>query len=274
VSIEIAGHALAAAYEREVAASLDRVWENVLDWEHLPWLHRSSFLAIREVEAGPLGWRACVLLPHPTAPRPAWIEVKIDRASRRYVTRTLAGVGQGAEIWTCLEPVAERRTRITVEFHLPFSGPTGNPGLGGAGAAYTALYTRLWDEDESMMVRRQEVLDACGAPASPGASVVPLGSASSLRAELPRVVDVRGTRIRIVEVDGTLCAHTTVCPHLGGPLEEAVPDADGCIVCPWHGYRFDLRTGRRAGGHRLALPPGPTLEEDAGGEVRLVWHPS
>jgi hypothetical protein len=27
-----------ATYERTVRASLDRVRENVLDWEHLPWL--------------------------------------------------------------------------------------------------------------------------------------------------------------------------------------------------------------------------------------------
>ena len=59
--IEIAGLTLAAVYEREVAASLERIWENVLDWEHLPWLHRTSFQAIHEVEAGPSGWRARVL---------------------------------------------------------------------------------------------------------------------------------------------------------------------------------------------------------------------
>jgi nitrite reductase/ring-hydroxylating ferredoxin subunit len=272
VSIEIAGLSLAAVYEREVAASLDRIWENVLDWEHLPWLHRSSFLAIREVEAGRLGWRACVLLPHPGGPRPAWIEVRIDRASGRYVTRTLAGVGQETEIWTRLDRAAERRTRVTVEFHLPMSGATGHAEIRGAGAMYTALYTRLWDEDEAMMVRRQEVLDVRAAPR--GATVVPLGPASSLRAKLPRVIDLPGARIRVVEVAGKLCAHATVCPHQGGPLEEAVPDGEGCIVCPWHGYRFDLRTGRSIDGRRLVLPAAPTLHEDAGGEVSLVWDPA
>ena len=30
---------IAAVYKREVAASLERVWENVYDWEHLPFLH-------------------------------------------------------------------------------------------------------------------------------------------------------------------------------------------------------------------------------------------
>ncbi len=34
-------------YRRTIRASLSRVWENVLDWEHLPWLHRSSFSDIK-----------------------------------------------------------------------------------------------------------------------------------------------------------------------------------------------------------------------------------
>ena len=275
VPIEIAGLTLAAVYEREVAASLERIWENVLDWEHLPWLHRTSFQAIHEVEAGPSGWRARVLLQQPDKPRPAWIEVSLDRASRRYVTRTLAGEGEGTEIWTRLDPVTDRRTRITVEFHLPrTTGPRGAARNREVGALYIKLYTRLWNEDEGMMIRRQAVLDARSALLTDDTGVFRLGSASSLRAQLPRVIDAYGASLRIVEVAGKLCAHTTVCPHLGGPLEEAMPDADGCVVCPWHGYRFDLRTGRSADGRRLALSPSPTLQEDAGGDVRLVWDPA
>ena len=33
---------VAATYHREVIASLEHVWENVFDWEHLPWLHSSD----------------------------------------------------------------------------------------------------------------------------------------------------------------------------------------------------------------------------------------
>ena len=31
--------ALAATYTREVRVGIDRIWENLLDWEHLPALH-------------------------------------------------------------------------------------------------------------------------------------------------------------------------------------------------------------------------------------------
>jgi len=271
VSIQIAGLALAAVYERKVAASLERIWENVLDWEHLPWLHRDAFVGIRNVDAGSEGWRACVLLPQPQGARPAWIEVCLDRARRRYVTRTLAGLGKGTEIWTSLDPLADRVTRVRVEFHLPESS-RGQRQNSAAGAIYTKLYTRLWNEDEGMMIRRQAVLDARGAPGSQDRKPFPLGSVSSLRAGLPRLIDACGARFRIVEIDGALHAHTTMCPHLGGPLEDAAPDPQGCIVCPWHGYRFDLRTGRSAEGRRLALSTPPLVVEDANGEAALVWR--
>jgi nitrite reductase/ring-hydroxylating ferredoxin subunit len=61
-----------------------------------------------------------------------------------------------------------------------------------------------------------------------------------------------------------------VCTHLLGPLGEA-PVEDGCVTCPWHGYRFDVRTGRSADGRRLRLSPAPRVEVDAeSGRVRLV----
>ena len=33
-----------------------------------------------------------------------------------------------------------------------------------------------------------------------------------------------------------------VCPHEGGPLGEGSIE-DGRVVCPWHGYAFDVHTG-------------------------------
>jgi nitrite reductase/ring-hydroxylating ferredoxin subunit len=70
--------------------------------------------------------------------------------------------------------------------------------------------------------------------------------------------DLRGNRldgdeVRLVEVDGEIIAHAIVCPHLGGPL-EAAPIVDGCVTCPWHGYRYDVRSGRCADHEKLALP--------------------
>jgi len=40
------------------------------------------------------------------------------------------------------------------------------------------------------------------------------------------------------------------CPHAGGALSAGAV-RDGCIVCPWHMWAFDLASG--------ACPPAPTI---------------
>ena len=148
---------LVATYRRTIGASLARIWENVLDWEHLPWLHSRSFLGIRLLEQSPEAWRARVTLPPADAPREVGIEVRLDRPNLRYWSRTLEGQGAGTEVLTCLEPLDERTTGITVEFWVPGIKPAQAEAVG---TVYLRLYTRLWDEDERMMRRRQALLDA------------------------------------------------------------------------------------------------------------------
>lgn len=147
---------LVATYRRTIRASLERIWENVRDWEHLPWLHRSSFTSIQLLEQTPDSWRARISMPPADAPREAVVEIQLDQPNLRYWSRTLAGQGAGGEILTCLKPVDERTTEIVVEFRLPGVTPKQAEA---AGAAYLRLYTRLWDEDERMMMRRQELID-------------------------------------------------------------------------------------------------------------------
>ena len=44
------------------------------------------------------------------------------------------------------------------------------------------------------------------------------------------------------------------CPHQGISLEKSVCE-DGFIVCPWHRYGFDLKTGKGGGGLHLENYP-------------------
>ncbi len=54
---------------------------------------------------------------------------------------------------------------------------------------------------------------------------------------------VDGYVIALFNIDGTFYALDGVCPHQGGPLGRG--ELEGCIVtCPWHGWQFDVRTGR------------------------------
>jgi nitrite reductase/ring-hydroxylating ferredoxin subunit len=47
----------------------------------------------------------------------------------------------------------------------------------------------------------------------------------------------------VTRVDGALVAVAGVCPHEDVALGDGRLDG-AALVCPGHGYRFDLRTGR------------------------------
>jgi len=259
-----------AAYRRRLPTSAERVWENVRDWEHLPWLHAGSFESIDCEEEGAWGWRARVGLRGGAGIR---LELVIEEGAPRYVSRTLEGPGAGGEIWTTVDARGAEDTRVEVEFWLPDVPPERVAPLGDA---YVKLYTRLWDEDESMMLRRAGELAARRAGGRPDPRVpapVPLGTLAQLKPRLPLLVDFAGERFRVVEHAGGLVAHAVVCPHRLGPLEGA-PVEDGRVTCPWHGYAFDVATGRECSGRRMRLPRPPRVEIDRQtGEVRLKAVP-
>ena len=38
------------------------------------------------------------------------------------------------------------------------------------------------------------------------------------------------------------------CRHLGADLAGGSIDTDGCLVCPWHGAKYDVKSGRMVRG--------------------------
>ena len=259
--------ALAATYHREVHAGIERIWENVLDWEHLPALHEIYFSRVDLVEIGSWGWRVELTRTPGTPDRRMLIELQIDRANMRYRVRTLAGDGTGTEIWTLLEPLGPQRTAVEVRFYLPEGRPEK---LAAAGQKYRSSYQSLWDQDEAMMMRREALSARARTRQKRSGVSLALGPLSELRHRLPLIVELDGEPFRILALeDGALVAHPTICPHWLGPLEEAVPE-NGIVRCPWHGYRFDLRTGASADGRCYRLAPAARVVVDpATGEVRL-----
>jgi len=237
-----------AVLRRSIGASLERVWENVLDWEHLPCLHDASFESVECLDEGEWGWRARARLPGPRV-RTALYEVVIDRAAQRYVARTLEGSGQGTEIWTKLDPTAPHCTAIEVSFCVPDVAPEDRERIG---SIYLALYERLWDEDEQMMIEREGRLASARRPTSAGSELA-LGVLEEVRAKAPYVVELDGHPYRIVDLDGELRVHSALCPHRLGPLVEECDGSPGQVRCPWHGYRFDIPTGRSCDGRSMRL---------------------
>jgi nitrite reductase/ring-hydroxylating ferredoxin subunit len=57
-----------------------------------------------------------------------------------------------------------------------------------------------------------------------------------------RVVEAEGRTLALFNVDGAFYALDNSCAHRGGPLGEG--DLDGTVVvCPWHAWRWDVKTG-------------------------------
>ena len=57
-----------------------------------------------------------------------------------------------------------------------------------------------------------------------------------------RMFEVNGKQIAVFNIDGSFYAIDNTCKHQGGPLAEG--ELDGCtVVCPWHGWTYDVRTG-------------------------------
>jgi nitrite reductase (NADH) small subunit len=68
------------------------------------------------------------------------------------------------------------------------------------------------------------------------------------KADLPGSDEARefpcGERtICVANVEGNLTALDNVCLHRGGPLGQGII-VDGKIVCPWHGWMYDPKTGQ------------------------------
>jgi nitrite reductase (NADH) small subunit len=49
--------------------------------------------------------------------------------------------------------------------------------------------------------------------------------------------------ICVANVDGDLSAMDNLCLHRGGPLGQGLVDG-GKVVCPWHGWQWDPKTGQ------------------------------
>jgi len=57
-----------------------------------------------------------------------------------------------------------------------------------------------------------------------------------------REFQIDGKTFAVSNVDGKLYAINNLCLHRGGPLGQGWLEGE-CVVCPWHSWTFDTRTG-------------------------------
>ena len=73
--------------------------------------------------------------------------------------------------------------------------------------------------------------------------------------------EVAGKPYAVCNVDGELHAVVGVCPHRGGPLGQGALHGS-TLVCPWHGWEFDCRTGENVVGGAGATKVGLKVDGD------------
>ena len=57
-------------------------------------------------------------------------------------------------------------------------------------------------------------------------------------------IQIEGKKLCIVSTDSGMKACAAKCPHAGGEMAQGKLDRKGNIVCPVHGYGFNLNNGR------------------------------
>lgn len=98
--------------------------------------------------------------------------------------------------------------------------------------------------------------------------------------------------IAVFRLDGEFYAWHNVCAHRGGPVCQGVimkrviepvadngtvrtleyHETDTHVVCPWHGYEYNIKTGRHPGHAALRLRRAAVTVHD--GEVYVNPRPS
>jgi nitrite reductase/ring-hydroxylating ferredoxin subunit len=114
-----------------------------------------------------------------------------------------------------------------------------------------------------------------------------VGKVSELPPGERKIVEVQGRSIGVFNVHGTYYALRNSCPHQGAPLCRGaitgmtVPSKPGEYVwaregeilrCPWHGWEFDVTSGRSVcNPHRTRVKTYEiTVEEDESVETYPV----
>lgn len=89
---------------------------------------------------------------------------------------------------------------------------------------------------------------------TPPGNFVDVCSADSLSTRIGKRVSAGGREIAVFQVGRGACAITNTCPHKGASLADGRLDGDE-VVCPWHSWRFSVKTGAGNRGHAVEVFP-------------------
>ncbi|HET7841636.1 MAG TPA: Rieske 2Fe-2S domain-containing protein [Terriglobia bacterium] len=96
---------------------------------------------------------------------------------------------------------------------------------------------------------------------------VKVANLSELEPGAAKTVDVAGRLIALFNVGGTVYALDNTCLHQGGPLGEGMLDGE-VVMCPWHMWEYNVRTGEKVGVPELKVESFPVKVE--GNDIKVA----
>lgn len=70
-------------------------------------------------------------------------------------------------------------------------------------------------------------------------------------------VQAEGKTVALANVGGSFFAISNSCLHRGGPLGQGALEGK-VLTCPWHGWQFDVTTGKIDQNPSVGVPCFPT----------------
>lgn len=77
-----------------------------------------------------------------------------------------------------------------------------------------------------------------------------VGRAADIPVGGNKMVEVGKKDVAVFNVNGEFFAIDDLCPHMGASLSGGHVE-DGCVICPWHYWRFRLSDGAWADSPRV-----------------------
>ena len=77
-----------------------------------------------------------------------------------------------------------------------------------------------------------------------------------------KYIEAAGRQLAVFLHQGQPHVIDNYCPHAGGSLSAGYIE-DGCAVCPWHNWPFDLTTGQLKGSSAVSIEVYPARVQQA-----------
>ena len=97
------------------------------------------------------------------------------------------------------------------------------------------------------------------------AEFVKVAKEADLKEGEGKVVEANGLQIALFKKGGKFFALDNACLHAGGPIGEGSLDEEEFVMCPWHGWRYNIHNGENDFDETLKLKTYNT--KVLGGEV-------